>query len=70
MTPGSPAYMAGIKIGDTIVECEGKKVETVEDINAIKNKHKPGDELKLKVYRQKAYKNITVILGEELPGSN
>jgi len=62
--------MAGIKIGDTIVECEGKKVETVEDINAIKNKHKPGDELKLKVYRQKAYKNITVILGEELPGSN
>ena len=67
MTPNSPAYMAGIKIGDIIVECNGKKVETVEDINEIKNKFAPGDKLQLKVYRQGSYKEITLILGEDVP---
>lgn len=67
MTPNSPAYMAGIKIGDIIVECNGKKVETVEDINEIKNKFAPGDKLQLKVYRQGNYKDITLILGEDVP---
>ncbi len=70
MTPESPAYMAGVKIGDTIVECNGKAVETVEDINKIKNQYEPGDEIKLKVYRDKSYKEITVVLGEEIPSSN
>ena len=67
MTPNSPACMAGIKIGDIIVECNGKKVETVEDINEIKNKFAPGDKLQLKVYRQGSYKEITLILGEDVP---
>ena len=70
MTPAAPAYMAGVKIGDIIVECDGKPVKTVEDINKIKNKYKPGDELKIKVYRQKDYKEIKVVLGEELPDAN
>ena len=70
MTPESPAYMAGVKIGDTIVECNDQAVETVEDINKIKNQYKPGDEIKLKVYRNKSYKEITVVLGEELPSTN
>ena len=70
MTADSPAYMAGIKIGDIITECEGKKIETVEDLNEIKNKHKVGDTLKMKVYRQGETVNITLVLGEEAPGSN
>jgi len=69
MTPNSPAYMAGIKIGDIIVECNGKKVETVDDINEVKNKFAPGDELELKVYREGDYKNITLILGEDIPSN-
>jgi len=67
MTPNSPAYMAGIKIGDIIVECNSKAVKTIDELNTIKNQHKPGDELKLKIYRQGKYKDITVVLGEELP---
>ena len=39
MTPAAPAYMAGVKIGDIIVECDGQAVKTVEDINKIKNKY-------------------------------
>ena len=67
MTADSPAQMAGVKIGDIIVECQGEKVKTVEDINEIKNKLQPGDKLEIKVYRQGKYKNITLILGEEIP---
>ena len=70
MTESSPAYMAGVKIGDIITECNGTKVETVEDINAIKNKFKPGDKLKIKVYRQGSYKDITIVLGEEIPSND
>lgn len=69
MTPNSPAYMAGVKIGDIITECDGTKVETVEDINEIKNKKQPGDEMILKVYRQGKYKDITLILGEDAPAA-
>ncbi len=67
MTANSPAYLAGVKIGDIIVECDGKKVKTVEEINDIKNKKQPGDEMKLKVYRQGETKTITLILGEDIP---
>ena len=67
MTPDSPAYMAGVKIGDIIVKCGGKKVSTVEEINEIKNKYQPGDKLKLEINRQGKTKEITIVLGEEIP---
>ncbi|MBE7052498.1 MAG: trypsin-like serine protease [Ruminococcaceae bacterium] len=67
ITPNGPAYMSGIKIGDIIIECEGEPIETVDDINEIKNKKSPGDEIKVKVYRKGEYKDIVIILGEETP---
>ena len=70
MTADSPADMAGIKIGDIIFECEGQKVETVDDLNEIKNKHKVGDTITMKVYRQGETKDIKIVLGEEAPGAN
>lgn len=70
MTADSPADLAGIKIGDIIFECEGTKVETVDDINEIKNKHKVGDTITMKVYRQGETKDIKLVLGEEAPGAN
>ena len=33
MSPNSPAYMSGIQIGDLIVEADGKKVTTVDELN-------------------------------------
>lgn len=70
ITPNGPAYMSGVKIGDIIVECEGKPIETVDDINAIKNEMAPGDELKMKVYRKGDYVDITIVLGEDNPTAN
>lgn len=68
LTPNGPAHMAGINVGDIVVECEGEPIETVDDINDIKNKKAPGDTIKLKIYRKGQYVDISVILGEEMPG--
>lgn len=67
MSVNSPANLAGIKVGDIVVECEGKKVTTVDELNDIKNKYKPGDTIKLKVYRGGKYVDIALILAEEMP---
>ncbi len=67
MSPNSPAYMSGVQIGDIIVEADGKKVKTVDELNELKNKHTVGDRFELKIYRNGAYKTITIILGEEIP---
>ncbi len=70
MTADSPAYMAGIKIGDIIVKCAGKKVTTVEEINEIKNKYQPGDKIEFEINRQGKTINVAIVLGEEMPGAN
>jgi len=60
--PNSPASHAGIKQYDIIVEIDGKKVETsVQDIIDI---YKPGDKVKVKVYRDGEYKEFDVTLGK------
>ena len=58
----SAAEVAGIRQGDVITEVEGKKVTSVVQINAIKNKLKVGDKLKIKLYREGEYKEVTVVL--------
>lgn len=67
MTSNSPAYVSGLKIGDIVVECEGQKVTTVDELNTIKNKHKPNDTIKLKVWRSGSYMDISLVLGEDIP---
>ena len=60
----SPAELGGIRQGDVIVEVNGTKVLSVPEINVIKNKLKVGDKIKIKVYRDKEYKELTITLGE------
>lgn len=61
----SPAESAGLRAGDVIVEVEGQKVETMDEINAIKNAKNIGDEISLKVYRKSQEITIKVTLGED-----
>ena len=56
---------AGIKIGDVITEADGTKITTMDELNAIKNKKNIGDTIKLKVYRDGKYKDVTVTLQEQ-----
>ena len=59
------AQKAGIKAGDIITEVEGKEVDSVDDINEIKNKYNVGDKIKIKLYRDGNYVDVEVTLGEQ-----
>ena len=62
---GSPAQQAGIQKGDIIVEFDGKKITTKQELNDIKNSKKIGDTIKVKVYRLGEYKEGEIVLGSD-----
>ncbi|MCI9365432.1 MAG: PDZ domain-containing protein [Clostridia bacterium] len=61
----SAAQKAGIKIGDVITEIDGQKVINMDEVTEIKNKHKIGDILKIKIYRNGEYKDLELTLEEK-----
>ena len=61
----SAAEKAGIKAGDVIIEAEGTKITSMDELNEIKNKHQIGDSLKIKVNRDGQEKELTITLGEQ-----
>ena len=61
----SAAEKAGLKIGDVIIEADGKQIKTMDELNEIKNSHKIGDELRLKINRNGDEKEVTLTLGEQ-----
>lgn len=61
----SAAEKAGLKAGDVIIEAEGTKITTMDELNEIKNKHQIGDQIKLKVNRDGKEKELTITLGEQ-----
>lgn len=61
----SAAEKAGLKAGDVIIEVEGKSIKTMNELNEVKNSHKIGDELKLKINRNGTEKEFTLTLGEQ-----
>lgn len=65
VVPLSAAYKAGVKTGDIITSFDGKKVTVFEDLENQKNTHKPGDVVKMEVYRDDKTVTLEVTLGEE-----
>lgn len=61
---GGPAEEAGLEVGDVITEVDGQAVESVEEINTIKNTYSIGDTISLTVYRNNDYITVDVTLGE------
>lgn len=61
----SAAEKAGLKIGDVIIEADGQKITTMNELNKIKNTHNIGDEMKLKINRNGSEKEISLILQEQ-----
>lgn len=50
--PGSSADKAGIKKKDIIVGFDGQKITNMNDLNALKTRHKVGDTVKITVNRE------------------
>ncbi|WP_457601023.1 Do family serine endopeptidase [Hydrogenivirga sp.] len=67
---GSPADRAGLKVGDIIVELNGRKLDSVRDLQFSIMKTKPGTEVELVVIRNGKRKTLKVKVGElpEKPG--
>ncbi len=66
----SPAQKAGIQVGDIVVKADGTAVETVDEINEIKDKHNVGDTMELTINRDGEEKTVTVTLVEEPSDNN
>ena len=65
VVPLSAAYKAGIHANDIITKFDGKTVTVFDDLEEQKNKHKPGDSVKVEVYRDGKTLELTVVLDEE-----
>ncbi len=60
----SPAAKAGLKPGDILVEFDGKKVEAPADLQRTVGLAKPGQEARMKVWRDQGEKTVDVKIGE------
>lgn len=65
VTPFSGAYKAGIKRNDIITKFDGESVKTVDDINELKDKRKPGEIIKVEVFRDDKKLILDVTLTED-----
>ena len=51
---------AGLEQGDIITRCDGQKVDTLEELNKIKDARSPGEMLECEVYKYKTGFTTTV----------
>ena len=61
----SAAEKAGLKIGDVIIAVDGTEVKNMDKLNEIKNTHKIGDKITLKINRDGKEQEITLTLQEQ-----
>jgi S1-C subfamily serine protease len=75
--PGSGAEKGGLKptrksrtgdiiIGDLIIEINGEAIESNNDLLLTLEKYKPGDQIRMKVKRDKQINDLTITLGSSL----
>jgi serine protease Do len=56
--PGGAADAAGIRQGDIIVSFDGTEGTTVAELNGLKEGHKAGDAVEVKIFRTKTSPNL------------
>ncbi len=61
---GGPAEKAGVEPGDVILRFDGKPVASSEDLPRLVGATKPGSKVPLQVWRNKAAKDLQVVVGE------
>ena len=63
------AEAAGLKPGDVIIKCDGQTIETLDELNEIRDQHQVGDTLTLTIVRNGAKSDISITLGEDRTGA-
>ncbi|SRR5579884_972667 len=61
--PNSPASMAGLMVGDVIVQFNGQKVEGIEQFSRMVRETPAGREVHLQIYRNGASQTLTAKIG-------
>jgi serine protease Do len=64
VTPDSPAAKAGLRSGDVVLEVDGQKVDNPGDVARAVGLAAPGRTTRLTLWRDKAPKSVSVVLGE------
>jgi len=59
----SPASKAGVRVGDVIVEFNGKDVKNAKDLSKLVGAADAGDKAKMKIWRDDDYVKLTAVLG-------
>ncbi len=62
---GSPAYQAGLKVGDIVTDIDGTAINSITQALDIIAETPPGNKVMLTVYRQKQQLTLTVIIREK-----
>ena len=60
-----PAAKAGVREGDVIMEINDQPVRDPDDISAVVNSRRPGDDVRIVVERDGERRTLTVTLGEQ-----
>lgn len=66
VTPGSPADLAGVEMGDILVAAGGESVAASRELLRIRNRYQVGEELSVTVWRNGAYRDLTLNLTEAM----
>ncbi|HUK33872.1 MAG TPA: trypsin-like peptidase domain-containing protein [Vicinamibacterales bacterium] len=66
VTPGSPAEGAGVLVGDVILEVDGRRVESPEDLLDLLTGDRIGTAVALQLRRGGAPVTVTITIGERL----
>jgi putative serine protease PepD len=61
---GSPAAKAGLRIGDVILEANGKEINEPDELIRIVNETPIGKGIRLKIHRGKSTLEVLVIIAE------
>jgi serine protease Do len=64
VTPGGPAAKAGLERGDVILELDGQPVSGPDDLSVRISQTAPGTTVHLKLFRDRAVREVSVTLGE------
>ena len=63
VVPGQSADLAGIEVGDHVIEFEGKKVRTMNDLASFVQFHSPGEYASIVLYRNNQEVRVTATIG-------